>query len=281
MDSTASKPAPGAVLQIRQVAFAIRRSIAARGLLRTLVHFARRATPAGGQSSRASQTHPFDTEYGLETSGLISGRDLAAGHVHDLDSTAYYGIAPSILRSAISYWSAALEGTGSTIEQYSFVDLGAGKGRAVLLASEYQFRSVSGVELNPQLARIADRNAAQWKALGRARCAVEIFNQDAAEFRWPPAPLLVFLFNPFGRKVLSKVLHNLKLEANRTGKPVDVLYINPEFRFIADRFPGLQKLWTRRIEMSESDRAVDAFSSRSEMCSAYRFQPVAGSALRS
>src|SRR6185312_6380826 len=122
------KPQTGTLPQIRQAAFAIRRSIAARGLLRTVVHLARRATPAGGELSRANKTHPFDTEHGLETSGLISGRELANGHVHDLYSTAYYGIAPSIFKSAIARWSRDLRITGRDIKEYSFVDVGAGKG---------------------------------------------------------------------------------------------------------------------------------------------------------
>jgi hypothetical protein len=267
-------------LRIQQAAFAIRRSIATRGFFRTFLHLARRATPHGGQASRADQTHPFDREYGVETSGLISGRELAAGHAHDLHSTAYYGIAPSIFKSAIGHWAEALE-PGPKLEQYSFVDVGAGKGRAVLLASEYNFRSVMGVELNGGLASIAERNALQWKNLGRARCEIEIVNQDATACRWPPMPLLVFLFNPFGRQVLLKLLNMLKQEADQAGQPIDVLYVNPEFAFVPDRFPGLLKLWSRKLEMTEADEAVDAFSSRGELCNAYRFQPATGSTLRS
>lgn len=272
MELQPRKGEPGSRLRIQQAALALRRSIAIRGVLRTLVHFARRATPAGGQASRASQIHPFDREHGIDTSGLISGRELGAGHVHDLHSTAYYGIAPSIFKIAIEKWAEALDPAVFELEQYSFVDLGAGKGRAVLLASEYGFRSVLGVELNGGLAAIAERNVTRWEELGRTRCAIKILNQDATVCRLPQAPLLVFLFNPFGHQVIAKVLDILKKEMEQTGQPVDVLYINPEFGFVPDRFPGLQKLWTRRLEMSEADRAVDAFSSRSELCKAYRFQ---------
>jgi predicted RNA methylase len=267
-------------LQIREAAFAIRRSIATRGLMRSFVHFARCTTAASGRSPLANQRHPFDAEHSLETSGLISGRELVSGHAHDLHSTAYYGIAPSIFKSAIARWAESIAGAELAFEQYTFVDLGAGKGRAILLASEYPFRAAVGVELNAGLAAMAERNARRWKELGRARCEIRVAKQDATEFVWPPAPLLVFLFNPFGRSVLAKVLQNLTQEADRTGQQVDMLYINPEFGFVADRFSGLKKLWSHRIEMSEADRAVDAFSSRSELCAAYRFQP-AGSARRS
>lgn len=267
-------------MQFRNASLGLRRSVAARGWLRTFVHFIRRATPAGGRPERANRVHPFDREYGLETSGLISGRDLAGGHPNDLQSTAYYGIAPSIFKHAIQEWARTLQETGLSLSQFAFVDLGAGKGRAILLASEYGFRSVVGVELNSGLAEAAERNAERWKEMGRSRSEITVVNADAASFSWPSPPLLVFLFNPFGRHVLAEVLHNLKREVERSGQMIDVLYINPEFKYVPDRFPGLQKVWSRKISMSEADQAVDAFSSQSELCNAYRFAFTTGSAAR-
>ena len=260
-------------LQIREAAFAFRRSIVSRGIVRSFVHFARRAVSSGHmRSALINQAHPFDVEYGLETSGLISGRELVSGHAHDSDSTAYYGIAPSIFRNVLTQWRGAVTAEGLNPGQFAFVDLGAGKGRAILLASEYPFRKVIGVELNRELAQAAERNAERWKNLGHARCEIQVLNQDATEFTWPEAPLLVFLFNPFGRRVVAKVLQKLKEQADQSGKPVDVLYVNPEFAFVLDRFPSIRKLWSHRIEMTSSDRAVDVFSSQSELCKAYRIE---------
>jgi SAM-dependent methyltransferase len=261
-------------LQIREAAFAIRRSIISRGVIRTFFHFARRAASSGRvRSPLARQAHPFDIEHGVETSGLIGGRELVSGHAHDADSTAYYGIAPSILRSALAQWTEKVTSEALDPRQFVFVDLGAGKGRAILLASEYPFRQVIGVELNRELAEIAQRNAQHWQGLGRTRCEIQVVNQDATEFPWPPAPLLVFLFNPFGRRVMAKVLQTLKEQAGRSGQTVDVLYVNPEFAFVLDRVPGLRKLSSRRIEMTSADKAVDVFSSASELCNLYRFDP--------
>ena len=58
------------------------------------------------------------------------------------------------------------------IDEFTFVDLGAGMGRAMLLASEYPFRAVLEVEINATLARIARKNAAHWRAAGRAAGSV-------------------------------------------------------------------------------------------------------------
>ena len=49
-------------------------------------------------------------------------------------------------------------------EQLVFVDLGSGKGRTLLLASEYPFRRIVGVELSPKLHRIAKTNVEKFRS---------------------------------------------------------------------------------------------------------------------
>ena len=90
--------------------------------------------------------HPFDLEYGVRTSGLVAGRNLKTGHRHDRHSTAYFGVAPSVLKSLLKRW--ARTAPAAPIEQFKFIDVGAGMGRAALLASELPFREVVGIEVN-------------------------------------------------------------------------------------------------------------------------------------
>jgi SAM-dependent methyltransferase len=130
--------------------------------------------------------HPFDEEFGVRTSGLVAGRHLKSGHPHDRHATAYYGVAPSVLRALLRRWRRSRP--GRPIEEVSFVDVGAGMGRAVLLAAEMPFHEVVGVELNPTLTRIARRNLTLWRALGRARSPMRIICGDAVEFRLPAGP---------------------------------------------------------------------------------------------
>ena len=108
--------------------------------------------------------HPFDLEFGVRTSGLIAGRHLKSGHRHDRHNTAYYGVAPSVFQAMMVRWRRSRP--VAPIDEFTFVDLGAGMGRAVLLASELPFKAVVGVELHPMLARIARRNMAAWRAAG-------------------------------------------------------------------------------------------------------------------
>ncbi|HEV2213914.1 MAG TPA: class I SAM-dependent methyltransferase, partial [Terracidiphilus sp.] len=116
--------------------------------------------------------HPFDAAFGVRTSGLVAGRHLKSGHRHDRHATAYFAVAPSVFRQLMERWRRSRPGT--RVEEFAFVDAGAGMGRALLLAAETPFRSVTGVELNPTLARIARRNAAAWRKAGRTKTAVKV-----------------------------------------------------------------------------------------------------------
>src|ERR1039458_2883444 len=106
--------------------------------------------------------HPFDQMHGVDTSGLVPAAHLVTGHANDEHVTAYYGVAPSILRALIGHWRETVP--PHPISSYTFIDVGAGKGRGLLVASEFRFRKVVGIELNPSLATIARQNVAHWTA---------------------------------------------------------------------------------------------------------------------
>ena len=72
--------------------------------------------------------HPFDAANAVRTSGLIAGRNLKSGHRHDRHSTAYYGVAPSVFRALVARWRGT--SPAAPIEGTTFVDIGAGMGRA-------------------------------------------------------------------------------------------------------------------------------------------------------
>jgi hypothetical protein len=79
--------------------------------------------------------HPFDERFGVETSGLIY--ELPSGHQHDLHNNGYFAVAPSVFHAIMR---AMLEQLHLDFQRFRFVDLGSGKGRALLLASDYPFR---------------------------------------------------------------------------------------------------------------------------------------------
>lgn len=203
--------------------------------------------------------HPFDFEYGVRTSGLVAGRHLAAGHRHDRHATAYYAVAPSVFHGMIVRWRRCRP--TAPIDHFAFIDLGAGMGRATLLATEYPFRMVIGVELNPTLARIGRRNITLWRKAGRAGAPLRMVCGDAAEFALPAGPCVVFLFNPFGAPVLRRMLAHWTRSLTRQGRKdtpqLDILYVNNEQERVLEQQPGFRRLFQGKIRRSHADMLAD------------------------
>ncbi len=233
--------------------------------------------------------HPFDAEFGVQTSGLVSGRHLKAGHAHDRHNTAYYGVAPSIFRDICQKWR---EGPlAFPIERYSFIDLGAGMGRGLLLAAEMPFREVIGVELNAELSAIAARNLAIWRVSDRARCPMRMLTQDATEFEFPGNPCVVFLFNPFGVTVLRRLIRRIETVFRHRPGELDLLYVNHESEKVLAGNSGFTRIFSGDIYKSPEDEVADReillnqpegeyAASEYESCSIYCWQGISSATIR-
>src|ERR1019366_6120373 len=229
--------------------------------------------------------HPFDEEFGVRTSGLIAGRHLSSGHRHDRHATAYYGVAPSVFRALMRRWRRSRP--AGPVKQTTFVDLGAGMGRAMLLAAEMPFRGVVGVELHPTLVRTARKNLAVWRKAGRAQSPMSIVCGDAVEFTFPPGPCVAFLFNPFGAPVMRRLLAAMaKSFTNRPGE-LDLIYVNNEQEGVIEQQAGFVRLFLGPVKRSRPDALADQkiltnqpdgeyASAPHEDCSIWRWRGKAG-----
>jgi SAM-dependent methyltransferase len=145
----------------------------------------------------------------------------------------------------------------AAIDEFTFVDLGAGMGRALLLAAEFPFRAVLGVELNPTLARIGRRNMALWRAAGRSRAPIRMACGDAAEFVLPAGPCVVFLFNPFAAPVLRRLLTAWSRSLAGRERQLDILYVNNEQERVLERQAGFVRLFAGEVRRSRADAIAD------------------------
>jgi hypothetical protein len=242
-------------------------SLAQRGLGGTL-RFALQRVRRQPDDTRP-QVHPFDSRYHVDTSGLIGGGDLRTGHRNDVFNTAYYGMAPSRFQSVMADWIA--DETHPPIENYSFVDLGCGKGRAVLMASMFPFRQAIGVELHPGLARTAESNVAAWTAAQRALCPIRILCQEATDFEFPVGACLLYLFNPFTAPVMKLLIDGVETQFAGRPRMLDLIYFNPEAEQLLTAHHGFELLWTGTVELSQEDAAADRVASPDDICSVFRW----------
>jgi len=214
--------------------------------------------------------HPFDRKYGTDTGGYLGPEDLVKGRPNDALNHGYSAIAPSVFHEACRRWRETLPAVSGRIEAYSFVDVGAGKGRALLLASELPFRKVIGVELSEELARTAQKNVARWSRVARPKAKIRVVQQDAAKFQWPRTPLLVYLYNPFACSLVAQMTESLAAVAASGSGLVDLLYVNPTCADTLASQGLFDRLWTARIPMDEADRNADPYGTTSDLVSVYR-----------
>jgi SAM-dependent methyltransferase len=138
-----------------------------------------------------------------------------------------------------------------------FVDLGCGKGLAVLLAAELPFKRVIGVELAEDWAQEARENVERVRH--RLRCQdVQIDTADVLEWEVPRDLSVVFLYCPFLGDVFSKALDRLITAYDEHPRPLRIVYDYPweHNRLLATgrvavvdirpgRWPGTPRWWTK------------------------------------
>ena len=156
------------------------------------------------------------------------------------------------------------------MEEYAFVDIGCGKGRALMVASETGFRETLGVEMNHGLAVTAQANLRLRQQNGPFRTAVHLIEGDATRIELPDLPLLVFLYNPFQAPVLRLLLQRLSATASERRGALDVLYAVPSQEAVFSEFPSFERLWSEAVPMSAEDAAADPVSSPEDRCSLWR-----------
>lgn len=188
---------------------------AASLLVGKLWSFARESTP-----ERRRQRYG-DMEYDWEhrvntTSGTVSWRARLLGLFH----SPYQPTEPTLFREMMASLPIAFE-------QFTLIDLGSGKGRTLLMASEYPFKRIVGVELIEELHCAAEQNIRAYRSPTQ-RCAhIESMHADACEFEIPNEPLVLYLFNPLPKTALSEVIQRLGKSLAEAPRPVWVVYHNP------------------------------------------------------
>ncbi len=186
---------------------------------------AKTAVPLLGGFSRldppAKSSIEWDRMFGVETAQLVPLSSLSISSGNWIYGTHYDPI------SSIRFQNALGE---LKIEHrnFLFIDLGSGKGRAILMAASYPFKEVIGVEFSVELNRIAGQNIQKY--LGAKNCAVRSVCADAAVYDFPPEPAIIYLYNPFEVTVLRKVMENLRRSLHACPRETYVLYYSPTDR---------------------------------------------------
>ena len=106
----------------------------------------------------------------------------------------------------------------------SLLDLGSGMGRAVCVAAATQpFRSVTGIEISPELCAIARRNLDRVRLKLQSR-DVEILNCDVKNYCIPGHITILLMFNPFNGATLEAALRRVRESLEHCPRQVRLLF---------------------------------------------------------
>jgi SAM-dependent methyltransferase len=152
----------------------------------------------------------FDAAHHVTTEALIFLGELDPENVGPgIEFATHYEATPVVDAERL------LDASPLVPERCSFIDVGSGMGRVVLLASRRPFRQIVGVEISPALHEIARENRSRFPA-GEVRCRdVRLVRADAAGFTFPRGDLVVYLYNPFRAEVLEPMLDTLLARPKR------------------------------------------------------------------
>jgi SAM-dependent methyltransferase len=173
-----------------------------------------------------SRRHPFDVSYGTKTNGYLPPWLMGSGDAAEVHVTAYSGCQPSCLRQALTRIPQP--------EDKTFVDFGCGKGRAIIVATEFPFRRILGIELAPKLAADAHRNVQIIRKRFPKRTKIDIVQGDAMAVPLPDGNLVIFVFHPFGAEVFARMLARISDAVRGSDREIFLVYENPVYDKMVD-----------------------------------------------
>jgi SAM-dependent methyltransferase len=185
------------------------------------------------QRRQKRESIQFDRQFGVVTEQNIP--------IDELEAFEYAEYASAYQATPILALKHMLPALSVDFREYSFIDLGSGLGRALLLAAEFPFQNILGVEFSARLHHQACQNIEAAQKAGRIGENVSSVNVDATRFEFPDGKLIIYLFNPFQPPIIEKVLSNLRLALERHRREVFIIYCHPKYPEPFDNCPFLER----------------------------------------
>ena len=176
----------------------------------------------------------WDRVHGVFTHGFDDLDELTAP---EQEKQGAYGYEPTPPET----FAYLLDQLGEGWKGHTFIDIGSGKGRALLLAGFAGFRKIIGIELAEELHVVASSNIAAVRERMSGTQIVSV-RADARTYEPPAEPTVCFLNNPFGPEVLDPVLDNLEASLRATPRSFKMIYYHSNHADRIDRRSAWRRL---------------------------------------
>lgn len=162
----------------------------------------------------------FDLRYGLQTRGRVERAELGLPEPVQHRVTRYEASKTRVFAHILAQLPVAPD-------QFTFIDLGAGKGRALIMAAERGFKHVIGVEISPKLHSISQNNVARYTSGTRSRSHIRLLLLDVLEFSIPNERTVYYLYNPFDALTTARVLDKIASSVMEHPREVWIIFVFP------------------------------------------------------
>jgi hypothetical protein len=190
---------------------------ASRELSKNLWGFLRQCTPEKKKQMYGDADYDWDYRVNT-TSAAVGWRARLMGQLN----SAYQPTEPGLFHEM-------MQNMGIDFCFFTFIDIGSGKGRALMMAADYPFQRIIGIELLGELHRVAQDNLRRYQSPSQRCFQVETLCTDARMYEFPLEPLVIYLFNPLPEPGLIQMVSNLADSLREHPRPVYVVYHNPVF----------------------------------------------------
>jgi len=160
-----------------------------------------------------------EKKYGISTSGYDELKHLQEKGIDISHSTIYMPVNYYMLEKMMTEMS-------KLPHQKNFLDIGCGKGRAMVVAAHYGFKKIAGIDISKEFVDETKRNLAvvQQKF---PQASLDVMLQDAFYYHIPADISVIFIFNPFDEVIMSGVVENILISQEKNPRTIWVIYINP------------------------------------------------------
>jgi SAM-dependent methyltransferase len=163
--------------------------------------------------NRRRKPDAFDLTHGTETTLNVDMWNLGVQSPNLRTAVKYQPVNVDVMRFG-------LKSLPPKTHSFPFIDIGCGKGRALIIAHEAGFTRLIGVDFSSELLSVAKKNLAECKI------QADLLHSDADEFKFPEEPCVVYFYNPFGEELMARI-------ARRIPPSSYVIYANPRHRVTA------------------------------------------------
>jgi len=197
------------------------------------------------------QEHWFDFRYGIDTCSWSDLTEMTIDGIHKPQRRIYYQ--PGRILPIRKMLRAIRTRTPS---EPVLVDFGSGKGRVLIIASEFGFKKVRGVEFARELCEVSKRNWAAFQARTGANTDFKIVAGDAANYEVGADENVFFMFNPFAGNIVASVLDNITASLRRHPRKILIVYYLPAWRSVIEKRPEFERV----LELNYWGYCFDVFS---------------------